>query len=203
MLHRDIFSELKEGMSLRVRIWNIFNYRDSLMGRHCFSREMCTWGVDLGNYTMVGNSVTTASALQTTSIMLASRVAYPGIWGPENMVLVNAHPPNLFGTRKGALIALQVLFLSISLLVFSLRIYTIAKILRSSDSDDILMGVAMVRCVNVKVWNLDWVCFAFSFLASLCQSTLVSARNMEMGHTNTKSHPPIGQPYSSEFGFQS
>jgi hypothetical protein len=68
------------------------------------------------------------------------------------MVLVNAHPPNLFGTRKGALIALQVLFLSISLLVFSLRIYTREKILRSIGSDGILMGVAMVilRCVNVK-----------------------------------------------------
>jgi hypothetical protein len=78
-----------------------------------------------------------------------------------------------------------------------------AKILRSIGSDDILMGIAMVRCANCRIWNLDWVCFAFSFSASSCQSTPVLARNMETVHINIKSHPPIGQPYSSEFGFQS
>jgi hypothetical protein len=99
------------------------------MGRHYFSREMCTWGVDLGNYSVVGNSIITASALQATSITLASHIEYPRTRGQENMVLVNVHPPHLFRTRKGALIALQVLFLLISLLVFSLQIYTRAKIL--------------------------------------------------------------------------
>lgn len=48
------------------------------------------------------------------------------------------------GSRQGLLIALQVLCVSIALLVYTLRVYTRAFILRSLGSDDYIMGCAMV-----------------------------------------------------------
>jgi hypothetical protein len=47
-------------------------------------------------------------------------------------------------SRKPAVIALQVIFIFIALVVFVLRIYTRARLLRSVGSDDYIMGVAMV-----------------------------------------------------------
>jgi hypothetical protein len=49
------------------------------------------------------------------------------------------------GSRQAALIAFQIIFVSVSLLVYSLRAFTRAVILRSIGSDDYIMGFAMVR----------------------------------------------------------
>ena len=48
------------------------------------------------------------------------------------------------GSRQAALIAFQIIFVSVSLLVYSLRAFTRAVILRSIGSDDYIMGFAMV-----------------------------------------------------------
>jgi hypothetical protein len=47
-------------------------------------------------------------------------------------------------SRKPALIAFQVICICIALVVFVLRIYTRARLLRSVGNDDYIMGVAMV-----------------------------------------------------------
>jgi hypothetical protein len=52
--------------------------------------------------------------------------------------------PVAFGSRQGVLIALQVFFLSISLIIYVLRLYTRAHILRSIGNDDYIMGLAVV-----------------------------------------------------------
>ena len=62
------------------------------------------------------------------------------------MGLVQDHsPPIAFGSRQGPLIALQIFFVLAALIIYCLRLYTRAYILRSTASDDHLMGVAMVR----------------------------------------------------------
>lgn len=54
------------------------------------------------------------------------------------------NPPIAFGSRQGPLIALQVFFVLIALIVYFLRLYTRAYILRSTGSDDYIMGLAVV-----------------------------------------------------------
>ncbi len=61
------------------------------------------------------------------------------------MALVQDHlPPPDHASRKGALIGLQVFLVVLALIIFSLRIYTRARILRSIGIDDWIMGAAMV-----------------------------------------------------------
>jgi hypothetical protein len=52
--------------------------------------------------------------------------------------------PVAFGSRQGLLIALQVFFVLIAIIIYCLRVYTRAYILRSSGPDDYFMGLAVV-----------------------------------------------------------
>lgn len=61
------------------------------------------------------------------------------------MALVQDHlPPPDHASRRQALIGLQIFLVVIALVVYSLRIYTRARILRSIGTDDWIMGAAMV-----------------------------------------------------------
>ena len=64
------------------------------------------------------------------------------------MALLNQITPAAVGSRQVAVIVLQVLFVSIALIVFILRIYTRAHILRSTGNDDYVMGAAVVRRIS-------------------------------------------------------
>ncbi|CZR65542.1 uncharacterized protein PAC_15442 [Phialocephala subalpina] len=55
------------------------------------------------------------------------------------------------GSRQAPLIALQVFFVSVALLVFSLRLYTRASILRSIGSDDYIMGFAALISIGLSI----------------------------------------------------
>lgn len=63
-------------------------------------------------------------------------------------------PPQA-GSRQGALIGLQVFFISIALLVYGLRIYTRKFILRALGNDDYIMGVAVVR-LPLSLKSFSW-----------------------------------------------
>lgn len=52
--------------------------------------------------------------------------------------------PSQPGSRQSALIGLQVFLVSVALIVYTLRVYTRAFILRSLAKDDYIMGLAMV-----------------------------------------------------------
>ncbi|KUJ08697.1 uncharacterized protein LY89DRAFT_741544 [Mollisia scopiformis] len=64
------------------------------------------------------------------------------------------HNPNVPpepGSRAGALIALQVFFVAVALLVYCLRVYTRAFILRSIGHDDYIMGLAVILSIGLSI----------------------------------------------------
>ena len=52
------------------------------------------------------------------------------------------------GSRQGALVGLQVFFITVALIVYCLRVYTRRSILRSLGNDDYIMGIAVERLLH-------------------------------------------------------
>lgn len=53
-------------------------------------------------------------------------------------------------SRQGAIIAVQVILVSLAMIVYGLRIYTRRFILRSIGVDDYIMAVAVVRIAPIS-----------------------------------------------------
>jgi hypothetical protein len=78
------------------------------------------------------------------------------------MGLVHTPGPVVQGSRQAPLVALQIFLVTIALLIYLLRVYTRAHVLRSVGKDDCLMGIAVVSLHHPNrpsqsmafLWNL-------------------------------------------------
>jgi hypothetical protein len=117
-------------------------------------------------------------------------------------------PPVAFGSRQGPLIALQVLFVLIALIIYLLRLYTRVHVLRSTGTDDYVMGIAMV-CPALALFlfttpnpiTAKLTCHSkSSSSASLWQLMHASAQTTVGEHTWMKSLRQTFRQFSSASG---